>query len=62
MINLSAIDIQISGMTCSGCADRVENVLSAVNGVDLVSVYLVTKKVHIIAKSGERLNLNYLYQ
>ena len=56
MINLSAIDIQISGMTCSGCAGRVEKVLSAVYGVDLVSVNLATEKAHIIAKSGERLN------
>jgi len=56
MIDLPTIDLQISCMTCSECAGRVEKALGAVYGVGLVSVNLANEKAHIEAKSGERLN------
>ena len=55
-IDLSAIDIQISGMTCSGCVGRVERALSAIHGVELVAVNLASEKAHIEAKKGHILD------
>ena len=55
-IDLSAIDIQISGMTCSGCVGRVERALSAIDGVELVAVNLASEKAHIEAKKGHILD------
>ena len=55
-IDLSTVDIQISGMTCSACAGRVERVLSAIDGVELVAVNLASEKAHIEARKGHILD------
>ena len=55
-IDLSFIDIQINGMTCSGCVGRVERALSAVDGVELVAVNLASEKAHIQVKKGHILD------
>lgn len=40
-------DIQITGMTCSGCAGRVEKALNALQVVRQADVNLATEKAHI---------------
>ena len=55
-VDLSAIDIQITGMTCSGCAGRVERALNALDDVQLASVNLASEKAHIEAAAGHTLD------
>lgn len=42
-----SFDLAISGMTCSGCAGRVEKALLGLDGVDVATVNLATEKAHI---------------
>ncbi|HWW22053.1 MAG TPA: heavy metal translocating P-type ATPase [Steroidobacteraceae bacterium] len=42
-------DLSVSGMTCAGCAGRVERTLRAVDGVLQASVNLATEKAHVQA-------------
>lgn len=58
--HLQALDLQVSGMTCSGCAGRVEKALSAVEGVQSATVNLATEKAHIEALSGQTLSSDIL--
>jgi Cu+-exporting ATPase len=47
-----AFNLSITGMTCAGCAGRVERSLKAVEGVAQASVNLATQKAHVEASSG----------
>lgn len=46
------VGLDISGMTCSGCAGRVERALQALDAVKLVTVNLASEKAHIEAGAG----------
>jgi Cu+-exporting ATPase len=41
------LDIPISGMTCAGCAGRVERALKSVPGVTAANVNMATEKAHV---------------
>ena len=41
------LDIPIAGMTCAGCAGRVERALKAVPGVTAANVNIATEKAHV---------------
>ncbi|NNM74580.1 heavy metal translocating P-type ATPase [Enterovirga aerilata] len=43
----SILDIPITGMTCAGCAGRVERALKAVPGVTTANVNLATERAHV---------------
>ena len=43
--------IFIEGMSCGGCAKRVEEALKSVNGVKSVSVSLEEKKAEVVLKN-----------
>ncbi len=45
--NSVIIDLAISGMTCSGCAGRVEKALEAADGVQTVAVNLASEKAQV---------------
>ncbi|GLK92018.1 heavy metal translocating P-type ATPase [Pseudomonas turukhanskensis] len=49
MTSPSAFDLPIQGMTCAGCAGRVERALQAVSGVQQASVNLATEHARIQA-------------
>ncbi len=55
-LDAAALDLRITGMTCSVCAGRVEKVLSAVDGVARVTVNLATEKAHVESAEGTRLD------
>ena len=44
---LNSLDLQIEGMACSGCVERVENAVKAIPGVASVSVDLQTKRAKV---------------
>ena len=53
--------IFIEGMSCGGCAKRVEEAIKSVKGVKSVSVSLEEKKAEVVLKndvSNEALNSN----
>ncbi|MCX7953527.1 MAG: heavy-metal-associated domain-containing protein [Deltaproteobacteria bacterium] len=45
--NDQALVIPISGMTCAACVRKIESSLSQIEGIDEVSVNLITEKASI---------------
>lgn len=52
-VRLSREDFSIKGMSCAGCAARVEQALASLDGVISVSVNLVLEKVRIEYVTGQ---------
>lgn len=51
---MASIDLSISGMTCGGCAARVEGALRGVAGVTEASVNLMTESARVVMMADAR--------
>ena len=52
MSNIQTFDLPIAGMSCAGCAGRVERALGKVPGVSSASVNLASEKAHVVVLQG----------
>lgn len=49
--SMATIDLDITGMTCASCANRIERKLNKMEGVDSASVNYATEKAHIVLEN-----------
>jgi Cu+-exporting ATPase len=52
ILDVSRLEIGVSGMTCAGCVRRVERAIAAVPGVRDVSVNLATERASVTSSPG----------
>jgi Cu+-exporting ATPase len=52
ILDVSRLEIGVSGMTCAGCVRRVERAIAAVPGVRAVSVNLATERASVSTQPG----------
>lgn len=52
---LQSIDLQVGGMTCASCVNRVERALAKVPGVEQASVNLATESARVVAAPAPEL-------
>lgn len=45
---MKEIKLNVEGMTCSGCENRIKNALSEIEGVESVAASHETKEVNVI--------------
>ena len=60
MKNNNKIEIRISGMSCTGCENRVENVLKNIENVELVNANYNTGIVEIGTNDIKNLNIDVI--
>lgn len=60
MKNNNKIEIRISGMSCTGCENRVENVLKNIENVESVNANYNTRIVEIGTNDIKNLNIDVI--
>lgn len=53
---MKTVELNIEGMHCEGCVNRVNNVVSKIKGIETFSVSLEDKKITLILKSDDVIN------
>ncbi len=47
------VELNIDGMKCEGCVNRVKNILSTIKGVKSFDVSLENKKIYLVIKKDK---------
>ena len=59
--NMESIQLNISGMKCGGCVSTVEKILNNSDGIENVSVNLLTESAYFETVSYTHLTLPTIY-